>query len=267
MELLEWDASTYDSLELPHRRWGRDALARLCLQADETVLELGCGSGRDSEGLLEALPQGRLVAVDGSKQMLERLRTRLGDGGGRLQTLHRDLREPLCLDGPFDAVISIATLHWLPDHQHVFDELAHIVRPYGRVVIEGGGHGNIAGYLRALDGLIDEDGSRFWNFATIAETRTRLSRAGFDEISVRLVPDEARFEDRRQLEAFVATVMLAAELRELPGERGHALVTDVCARLPEPAIDFVRLQIEARRAARSPRRVQAGQSVESAATR
>jgi len=247
MELLEWDASTYDSLELPHRRWGRDALVRLPLQGDERVLELGCGSGRDSERLLEALPQGRLVAVDGSRQMLEQLRARLGNGGGRLEVLHRDLREPLRLDGPFDAVMSVATLHWLPDHQHVFDELARVVRPGGRVVIEGGGHGNIAGFLRALGGLVDEDGLRFWNFATTPETRARLSRAGFDEIAVRLVPDEARFEDRFQLEAFVATVMLAAELRELPGDRGKALVTDVCDRLPEPAIDFVRLQIEARR--------------------
>jgi hypothetical protein len=40
--------------------------------------------------------------------------------------------------------------------------------------------------------------------------------------------------------------MLAAELLGLPGDRGHALVTDVCGQLPEPAIDFVRLRIEAR---------------------
>jgi trans-aconitate 2-methyltransferase len=254
MELLEWDASTYDSLELPHRRWGRDALARLSLQGDETVLELGCGSGRDSERLLEALPRGRLVAVDGSQQMLEQLRTRLGDGGGHLEVLHRDLREPLRLRGPFDAVISVATLHWLPDHQHVFDELARVVRPGGRLVIEGGGHGNITGFLRTLEGLVENDGSRFWNFATVSETQARLRRAGFDEIAVRLVPDEARFPERRQLEAFVATVMLAAELRELPGDRGVTLVTDVCDRLPEPAIDFVRLQIEATRASGPPTR-------------
>jgi trans-aconitate 2-methyltransferase len=254
MELLEWDASTYDSLDLPHRRWGRDALARLPLRGDEAVLEIGCGSGRDSERLLEALPQGRLVAVDGSRQMLDQLRARLGDGGGRLEVRHRDLREPLSLNEPFDAVMSVATLHWLPDHQHVFDELARAVRPGGRVVIEAGGHGNIAGFLRALGGLVEDDGSRFWNFATISDTRARLSRADFDEIAVRLVPDEARFDDRRQLEAFVATVMLAAELRELPADRGAALVTDVCDRLPEPVIDFVRLQIEATRASSPPAR-------------
>ena len=66
---------------------------------------------------------------------------------------------------------------------------------------------------------------------------------------MRLVADEAHLGDRARLERFVATVMLAAWLRELPlGERA-AFVSAVCDRLPGPAIDFVRLQIEATRAA------------------
>jgi trans-aconitate 2-methyltransferase len=251
MELLEWDASTYDSLDLPHKRWGRDALGRLALRGDETVLELGCGSGRDSERLLAALPHGRLVAVDGSRQMLEQLRARLGDGDGRLDVLHRDLREPFDLHGrhgPFDAVMSVATLHWLPDHQHIFDELAQLLRPGGRCVIEAGGDGNIAGFLDALGAVHDAESSRFWNFADVAQTRARLHTAGFERIAVRLRPDEARLEDRAQLEAFVATVMLAAPLRKIPSDQRAGLVMAVCDRLPEPAIDFVRLQIEATRA-------------------
>ncbi len=245
MELLEWDARTYDTLDLPHKRWGRGVLERLAPRGDETVLDLGCGSGRDTERLLDALPRGRVVAVDGSLQMLERLRERLGDADGRLQTLHRDLRQPFDLRGPFDAVISVATLHWLPDHRHVFDELARVLGPGGRIVIECGGEGNIALFLRAVGPVAHDDGSRFWNFAGVQDTRARLRAAGFRQSAVRLVADEARFEDRAQLEAFVATVMLAAPLGEMPGERRAAFVSDVCERLPEPAIDFVRLQIDA----------------------
>jgi trans-aconitate 2-methyltransferase len=246
MELLEWDARTYDSLDLPHKRWGREALERLRLRGDERVLELGCGSGRDTERLLEALPNGRVVALDGSRQMIARLRERLGEGDGRLEVLYRDLREPLELEGRFDAVMSVATLHWLPDHEHVFGELARVVRPGGRLSIDAGGHGNTAEFLKAVGA--GEEGSRFWNFADIPETRARLREAGFQDIAVRLVADEARLEDRAQLEAFVATVMLAAALREMPAEERTDFVASVCDRLPEPAIDYVRLKIEATRA-------------------
>jgi trans-aconitate 2-methyltransferase len=161
--------------------------------------------------------------------------------------LHRDLREPFDLDGPFDAVMTVATLHWLPDHQQVFAQLARIVRPGGRLVIEAGGHGNITEFLQAVGGD-HADGSRYWNFADIPDTRKRLRGAGFGQIAVRLVADEARLENRAQLEAFVATVMLAAALREVPSEQRAAFVRDVCDRLPAPAIDFVRLQVEATRA-------------------
>jgi trans-aconitate 2-methyltransferase len=246
MELLEWDARTYDSLDLPHKRWGRDALERLHLRGDETVLELGCGSGRDTERLLQALPDGRVVALDGSRQMIAKLRERLGDGDGRLEVLYRDLREPFAVEERFDAVMSVATLHWLPDHEHVFAELARVVLPGGRLSIDAGGQGNTDEFLKAVGG--GEQSSRFWNFAGIPETRARLREAGFQDISVRLVADEARLEDRAQLEAFVATVMLAAALREMPAEERAGFVKSVCDRLPEPVIDYVRLKIDATRA-------------------
>jgi trans-aconitate 2-methyltransferase len=245
MELLEWDASTYDSLDLPHKRWGGGVLERLSLKGDETVLELGCGSGRDTERLLAALPHGRVVALDGSLKMLERLRERLGEADGRLEVLHRDLREPFELEGPFDAVMSVATLHWLPDHQHVFDELALVMRAGAQLAIDAGGHGNTTAFLHALGAVREADNARFWNFADIPETLVRLRKAGFQAAAVRLVADDARLQDRTQLEAFVATVMLGAHLREMPDEEHAPFVKSVCDRLDEPVIDYVRLQIEA----------------------
>jgi trans-aconitate 2-methyltransferase len=249
MELLEWDARTYDSLDLPHKRWGRDTLERLQLQGDETLLELGCGSGRDTERLLAALPRGRVVALDGSKQMLKQLRTRVGATAERLEVLHRDLREPFALDARFDAVMSVATCHWLPDHTHVFSELAAVVRPGGRLAIEAGGHGNIARFLEVVAEVTGDTGAHVWNFADIPETRERLQQAGFQDVRVRLVADEARFEDRDQLEAFVATVMLGSQLREMNAAERAPFVSAVSDRLPDATIDYVRLQIEATRAA------------------
>jgi len=70
MEMLEWDAHTYDALPLPHEHWGATAIAHLQLNGNETVLDLGCGTGRDAEHLLRLLPHGHVVAVDGSSQML-----------------------------------------------------------------------------------------------------------------------------------------------------------------------------------------------------
>ncbi|MBE1485506.1 class I SAM-dependent methyltransferase [Plantactinospora soyae] len=246
MDLLEWDARSYDALPLPHRHWGTDLLARLPLAGTETVLDLGCGTGRDTERLLAALPAGRVLALDGSRRMLAALGERLSGAGDRLTVLHADLREPLRLPERVDAAFSVATLHWLPDHDLVFHGVGAALRPGGRFVAEAGGRGNVAGVLRALaevSGGTDE--ARFWNFSGVDDTVARLRGAGFTDIDVQLVPDPARLEPGEPLEAFLGTVVLGAHLRELPAERRRPFVRAVARRLPEPVVDYVRLRIDA----------------------
>lgn len=254
MELLEWDARSYDALSLPHKRWGPAAIARLRLAGGETVADLGAGTGRDAEQLLTALPRGRVLAIDGSQQMLAQLNDRLAGQLDRLRVLQADLREPLAVTEPVDAVLSVATLHWLPDHTQVFSSVAGILRPGGQFVAEAGGEGNIAGVREALAGLGADDGKDIWNFAGAAETRERLAAAGFTSIEVGLVPDPAHFESADQIEAFLATVVLGAHLRDLPSAERRPFVRAVAARLEAPVIDYVRLQISAVRAVEAPRR-------------
>ncbi len=249
MQLLEWDARSYDALPLPHERWGPRAIAQLRLAGDETVADIGCGTGRDAQQLLGLLPRGKVLAIDGSQQMLAQLRTRLGADLVRVQLVPADLRQPLPLPGgAADAVLSVATLHWLPDHAAVFAEVARLLRPGGQLAAEAGGAGNIASVRAALAAEGADDGAGVWNFAGVAETRQRLAAAGFTGIDVRLVPDPAHLAAGEQLEAFLATVVLGAHLRELAPARRRPFVRAIAGRLPEPAVDYVRLQISATRA-------------------
>ncbi|MGH3768550.1 MAG: class I SAM-dependent methyltransferase [Pseudonocardiaceae bacterium] len=245
MRLLEWDAQTYDALPLPHTRWGSGTINRLRLAGNETVMELGCGTGRDAERLLDALPDGRVIAVDGSEQMLAQLRHRLRDRIDRVTVVHADLRQPLALDAPVDAAMSVATLHWLPDHDTVFQTVAAALRPGGRFVAEAGGAGSVERFRAAVRAVGGDDGGQLWNFAGIEETTRRLRQAGFTGIEVDLVTDSVVLERGEQLEAFLATVMLGAQLRELPADQRRPFVRAVAAQLDEPVIDYVRLQINA----------------------
>lgn len=245
MELLEWNASVYDSLPLPHTRWGAAAIGRLALSGDQTVVDVGCGTGRDAEQLLAVLPRGRVIAVDGSRQMLRQLTARLGDQGDRLRVVQADLRQPLELGEQADAALSVATLHWLPDHDVVFRSVARALRPGGRFVAEAGGFGNIAEFRRAVAAVGGDTGEALWNFADAETTAARLGAAGFTDIATRLVADPARLERGEQLETYLATVMLGAQLRELPMSEQRPFVRAVADQLAEPVIDYVRLQLSA----------------------
>lgn len=244
----EWDAKTYDSLPLPHQQWGRRTLGRLRLTGDERVLDAGCGTGRDTARLLDLVPRGRVLAVDGSQRMLEQLRVRLADRLDRVQVLHGDLTEPLPVDGPVDAITSVATFHWIADHEGLFANLASVLRPGGRFVAECGGQGNVAGVSAAVHDVLG-DSPAVWNFAGTEETGKRLRAAGFTDIEVSLTPDPARLEPGEQLWSYLATVVLGGHLAGLPEDRHEEFVKGVAARLPEPVVDYVRLNITATRAA------------------
>jgi SAM-dependent methyltransferase len=113
--MREWNAETYQRVSEPHVQWGMRVLDRLPLAGDELVLDVGCGTGRLTEKLLERLPNGRALAVDQSVNML--------DAGRRYLTprfraqIHFVLADATALPiaGHAHALFSTATFHWVLD--------------------------------------------------------------------------------------------------------------------------------------------------------
>ena len=244
----DWDAATYDRVANPQARWGAAVVDRLPLAGDETVLDAGAGSGRVTELLAERLPNGRVIALDGSPSMIGEARRRLSRFGDRVGYVVADLGRPFTLpDGVVaDAILSTATFHWILDHDALFRNLAAVVRPGGRLVAQCGGSGNIASVLAVLatvgDGWLGDK-----QFATPEETTRRLARAGFVDIETWLQPEPTRFVPGEPFETFLRTVILGNHLDRLPEGERDAFVREVASRLPEPVVDYVRLNLVATR--------------------
>ncbi len=243
----DWDAATYDRVADPMTRWGAAVLDRLPLAGDERVLDAGCGSGRVTEQLLARLPHGRVVALDGSPAMIEAARRRLAWAAGRVEFVVADLGRSLPLAEPVEAILSTATFHWVPDHDALFRNLAAVLRPGGRLVAQCGGEGNIA-TVRATLAAVGDRSPAPWTFATPEATRRRLEAAGFVEVETWLRPEPTPIEAGEPLETYLATVVLGDQLARLPEADRAAFVRSVAAALPRPEIDYIRLEIVARRA-------------------
>jgi len=243
-----WDGSSYDRLSSPMEALGREVVARLELRGDETVLDAGCGSGRVTEPLLERLPHGRVIGVDGSPSMIERARQRLGE---RAELHVADLLD-LELEEPVDAVFSSATFHWIADHDRLFERLFAALEPGGRLLAQCGGEGNIATVVAALHLATREPpfAPHFegwpgpWNYAGPKDTVARLQRAGFVDASAGLHDEPVVPDDPRE---YFATIMLGSHLERLPGDLRGRFVDRVLAELGDPVtVDYVRLTMSAR---------------------
>lgn len=245
----DWDARTYDRVADPQTRWGRAVLDRLPLTGDERVLDAGCGSGRVTELLADRLPRGSVVALDASEAMIDAARERLRAFGDRIEFVTADLGRPLPLDEPVDAILSTATFHWVPDHDALFANLAAVLRPGGWLVAQCGGAGNIAS-IRAVLATIGDGWLGASHFETPLDTVRRLDGSGFVDIECWLTDELTRFEEGEPFETFLRTVILAAHVQRLHEGERDVFVRAVAERLPEPVVDYVRLNITARRASR-----------------
>src|SRR5262249_48668182 len=157
--------------------------ARLPLHGDETVLDAGCGTGRVTRMLIEKLPEGRVIGVDGSAQMVEKVREILRPQD---EAFAADLTG-LELSEPADAVVSSAVFHWIDDHDALFARMRAALKPGGRLAAQCGGAGNIDEFRK----IGEEVGARRpyaehfegfgtpWNYAGAEETEARLRAAGF----------------------------------------------------------------------------------------
>jgi len=245
----DWDASTYQRLSAPMTAMGTDVLDRLLLSGEETVLDAGCGTGGVTRELLERLPRGHVIAVDGSPSMVERARAELPAGA---DVRVADLLE-LELEEPVDAILSTATFHWILDHPRLFARLHAALNPGGRLVAQCGGHGNVAAVKQAgLDVAAEPVYAEHfggwgtdWQFATPEETEARLRAAGFVDVWCWLSRVDV---DPGDPEAYLRAICLGSFLEQLPSELHDGFVAGALARLEDPlVIHYVRLNILARR--------------------
>jgi trans-aconitate 2-methyltransferase len=245
----EWDADSYHTMATPHQTWGAEILDRLTLRGDETVLDLGCGTGRVTAQLLERLgPEGHVIGVDGSAAMVADAQRRLG--GERARFLQQDLLE-LTVEEPADAAVSGATFHWIADHDRLFARIRAALQDGAPFVAQCGGRGNIASIVAVVDDVAAREpfAASFagwpgpWNYAGPEETVDRLERAGFAVDRVWLNPSPQRPSQPRE---FLRTVTLGSHLLRLAPELREPFLDAVLDGLgPDPVQDYVRLNIVA----------------------
>jgi SAM-dependent methyltransferase len=112
------------------------------------------------------------------------------------------------LAGQVDVVVSTAALHWVTDHERLWQRLARALRPAGILEVQCGGAGNIAGVREVIENVARDTAPELvgwspWEFATPEDTERPAA------------PSRLRLDP-----------MLAAGPADLPAERG-AIRTNV----------------------------------------
>ncbi|MCC6830949.1 MAG: methyltransferase domain-containing protein [Thermoleophilia bacterium] len=255
----EWDAAAYHRLADAQTGWGLRVLQRVHFGGDEDVLDAGCGSGRLTRELAAAVPDGTVLAVDASVQMVEEARRNLADLAPRVRVGVADLLD-LVLDDPVDVVFSAAVFHHVPDHPRLFRVLLACLRPGGRLVAQCGGGANLAA-IREMVAVAAAEDPRLaplrgwpgpWEFSDAPTAAARLRAAGFTGVRTWVEAAPVDLGDAARFREYTRTVTLRSHLARLGDDDARDALLDAVAGLSARAehpftLDHWRLNLEGTR--------------------
>jgi SAM-dependent methyltransferase len=120
----------------PERMGIMVALIRDTQSATATVLDLGCGTGTLLAGVLEALPEVKVIGIDFEPAVLRLAQARLRRYGSRWRTVLADLLDATwtgVVESPADAVVSSMTFHcFSPERLSLlYGRIPQVLRPGG----------------------------------------------------------------------------------------------------------------------------------------
>jgi ubiquinone/menaquinone biosynthesis C-methylase UbiE len=128
----------------------RRAVRRLGLEPGQSVLEVGCGTGRNLKLLRDAVGDGgQVIGLDATPAMLDEAERLIDRHGWSNVTLVRADAAHLTLSEPVDVAYFSLSYSVIPDREGALDRAWEALRPSGRLVIMDAGIPD-AGSVRIL---------------------------------------------------------------------------------------------------------------------
>jgi trans-aconitate methyltransferase len=200
----KWNAADYAANSVVQQIWARELITRLHLFGDEHILDVGCGDGKVTAEIARAVPNGIVVGVDASSEMIAfAKKTFSTEKNHNLNFQVCDAREISSkkLGNDFAVVFSNAALHWVDDHEKFLCGAASVLKSGGRLVISCGGKGNAQDVFVALR---PEMRLQRWRkfflamptpyfFYAPSDYEKWLPKFGFKIISLKLAPKDATY--------------------------------------------------------------------------
>ena len=155
-----------------------EALSLFDIDDDDRVLDVGCGTGFATEGLLEHTK--RVHGIDQSRHQLERAYAKFGKNE-QVKFYRGDAERLPFRDGAFDAVWSSGSIEYWPDPVETLREFRRVVAPGGPVLVVGPDAPHTGLFGRMADAIMlfyDEDeADRMFEAAGFADFEHHIQQA------------------------------------------------------------------------------------------
>lgn len=240
----QWNVELYEDKHSYVWEYGTELLKILAPQPQESILDLGCGTGQLTATIADT--GATVVGLDIAESAIAQCRQNYP----HLEFIVANGAD-FTSDRLFDAVFSNAALHWIHPPAAAAQSIYQVLQPGGRLVAEFGGQGNIQQIITALNHALNEPDYNPWYFPSIGEYSTLLEQQGFRVERAMLFPRPTQLTGEPGLANWLE--MFAGDrLKHLSSVAKTALIEEIATQL-RPSLyrnshwwaDYVRIRVVA----------------------
>jgi trans-aconitate methyltransferase len=241
--MTEWDATDYSRIS-EMQQAAEEVHALLELKGSERILDIGCGNGKITAEIAARVPEGSVIGVDPSHEMIAFASTHFGPAiRPNLRFEVADARH-LPYRKEFDLIVSFNALHWIPQQDEALRSIRAAMKLEGRAQLRL----VPKGACKSLEDVLEDTRlSSRWGgyFQEFHDPYLHLTPEQYGELAelnglcVFSIRTEAKAWDFKSRSAFCAfgSVTFIEWTRFLPADERPAFIVDVLDRYRSVAAD------------------------------
>jgi|GEM_PF-2000506 len=131
---MRWDAERYDSAHSPQIDVGRELIKMAAVRAEDSILDIGCGTGKLTCELAGLAHKGKVVGIDPSFEMLQKAR--------KAASVHENIFllqipvQRINFKNEFNLIYSNSAFQWIKEQEDAMGRAYNALMPDGRFALQ-----------------------------------------------------------------------------------------------------------------------------------
>jgi len=195
-----WNAEYYKNNSSNQYLTGMAVLNSIQFKGEETVLDVGCGDGRLTAEIAKRVPNGKVLGIDLSANMIQEAQKTFGN----IPNLSFECIDVTKFDAKnkFDLSVSFSTFHWIEKQLDALKSIYIALKPGGQLFIKmtASGKNQISDVMESAKwrNVLQTSKSHFQ--AQSPETiRLMLEQCGFVNIDAQTTKNERVYKNQKEL--------------------------------------------------------------------
>lgn len=235
--MYRWNPEDYQQHSSAQECIAEGVISGLTVEGNENILDIGCGDGKVTSRLAGLVPQGQVLGIYSSKEMIYFSRKKFPSSNYvNLKFEYLDVLD-MKFESSFDLVTSFACLHWVKNHLTVLKNIKQSLKPGGKLLLQCAGRRTNDDLTASGRDVIRSDKWKkyFREFSNPygtygpEEYHAWLALAGLEELKVEMTIEEMILPGRAGLEGFIRTTWLPITER-VPEELRLQLIREISER-------------------------------------